>query len=95
MLFFSTQLDLLQSQEQPLEVFKISVLKHFAGTTEKTFAEVFFNKVEAFRPATLFKGDSNAGVFMYKLQKFLEHFFTENLWWLLLQRSTCFLGVIF
>ena len=48
--------------------FTLDVLKYFANSTGKHLS--LFVKVAGLRPATLFKKDSNTGVFLQNLQKF-------------------------
>ena len=51
--------------------FKIDDLKHFAIISENHLCwSPFLIKLQAFRPATLLKRDSNTGVFLWILQKF-------------------------
>ena len=60
--------------------FKIDVLKNFANFTgEHLYWGLFSIKLQAFRPATLLKRDSNTVVFLWNLRNFSEH-----LHWLLL-----------
>ena len=42
--------------------------------------EPLFNKVEGFRPATLFKRNSSTGVFLWILWNFSAHLFYRILW---------------
>ena len=50
--------------------FKISVLKNFTILTEKhLWWSLFIIKLQAFRPATLLKRDSNPGLFLWPLRR--------------------------
>ena len=62
--------------------FKISVVKNFTIFTEKHLCWcLFLIKLQAWRPTTLSKRDSNTGVFLWILR---TAFFIEHLWWLFL-----------
>ena len=51
--------------------YNIGVLKIFSYFNRKVSAlEFLFNKVADLKPATLIKGDSNTGVFLWNLQNF-------------------------
>ena len=55
--------------------FKIGALKHFVNSTGKHLCwNLFLIKLQA-RPATLLKRDSNTGVSLWTLQKFLQNLF--------------------
>ena len=55
-------------------------IRNFAKFTGKHLCQsLFFNKVASLSPATLLKKDFGTGVFLWILQNFLEHFFTEHL----------------
>ena len=59
--------------------FKIGVLKNFANFIRKQQCwSLFLIKLQAWRPATLLKRDSNTGVFLWNLWNFLEHLFLQN-----------------
>ena len=61
-------------------VFKIGVLKNFINFIGKyIYWNLFLIKLQAWRPATLLKRDSNTGVFLWNLQNFSEHFFLQNI----------------
>ena len=66
--------------------FKISVLKNLAIFTEKTSVlESVFNEIAGVVLATFLKRDSNAGVYLVSIVKFLRKaFLIEHLMWLLL-----------
>ena len=59
-------------QKQPPEVFsKKGALKNFANFTRKYPCwSLFLIKLQAFRPATLLKRDSNTGMFLLTLRNF-------------------------
>ena len=58
--------------------FKVGVLKNFANFTGKHLCwRLFLIKLQAFRPATLLKRDSNTGVFQKICKIFKNIFFTE------------------
>ena len=69
-----------------LMFFKISVLKNLAIFTEKTSVlESVFNEIAGVVLATFLKRDSNAGVYLVSIVKFLRKaFLIEHLRWLLL-----------
>ena len=57
----------------PQVSFKIAGLKNFAIFTGKHLCwSLFLIKLQAFRPPTSLKGDSNKGVFLYILQNILR-----------------------
>ena len=59
--------------------FKIGVLRNFAIFTGKHLhLSNFLIKLQAFKPATLLKRDSNTGVFLLILWNFKEHFFRRT-----------------
>ena len=59
--------------------FKIGVLKNFANFIGKHQCwNIFLIKLQAWRPSTLLKRDSNAGVFLLNLRYFTEHFFLKS-----------------
>ena len=65
--------------------FKISVLKRFANFTGKHLCwSLFLIKLQALRPATLLKKDSNTGVYLWNLRIFNNTFFKEHFQWLFL-----------
>ena len=66
--------------------FKIGVLKNFANCTGKHLCWSFLViKLQALKPATLLKTDSNTGI-SYDICELLKNtFFTEHLRWLLLK----------
>ena len=56
--------------------FKIGVLKNFANFLGKyLWWSLFLIKLQAWRPATLFRRDCNTGVFHWNLRNFQEHLF--------------------
>ena len=58
---------------------KIGVLKNFANLIGKHRCwSIFLIKLQAWRPPTLFKKDSNTGVFLWNLRNFYEHLFLQN-----------------
>ena len=53
-------------------------LKNFANFTGKhLYWSLFLIKLEALRPSTLLKRDSNTGVFLFNLRNFLKHLFLQ------------------
>ena len=50
----------------------------------------FLMKLQVFRSATLLKWVFNTGVFLWNLQRFYEHLFTEHLRWLFLNHKIWF-----
>ena len=48
---------------------------------------LFLRKLQAFRPANLFKKDSNTGIFLWNWQDFQTLFFPEHFWWLFFKIS--------
>ena len=59
--------------------FKIGVLKNFANFIGKHQCwSLFLIKLQAWRPATLLKRDSNTGVFLWNLRNSKEHLFLQN-----------------
>ena len=67
--------------------FKIGVLKNFTICTGKHLCwSLFLMKLQAWRPATLLKIDSNTGVYLWMLycEILKTPFFIEHLCWLLL-----------
>ena len=65
--------------------FRISVLKNFTMFTGKHLCwSPFFINIQAWRPTTLLKRDSNISFFLWNLR---TPFFTEHMWWLLLEIS--------
>ena len=70
-------------KSQKAVVFEISSIKHFAIFTRKHLCwGLFLIKLQAFRPATFLKRDSDVSCGYCELYKNI--FFTENLRWLLL-----------
>ena len=70
--------------------FRIGVLKNFAMFTGKNLCwSLFLIKLQAWKPAILFKRDSKIGIFLWNLEKFFLRtpFFTEHIRWLLLKIS--------
>ena len=65
----------------PPEVFcKKSVLKNFTNFTGKQLCwSLFFIKLQSSRPATLLKRDSNTGVFLRNLRRFLRKPILKNI----------------
>ena len=51
---------------------------------------LFLIMLQASRPATLLRRDSNTGVFLSNLRNVRNTFFTEHLRWLLLKLNICF-----
>ena len=69
--------------------FKMGVLKIFENFTRKYLHWSLFKvKLQAFRPSTLLKRDSDTGVFVWNFPNFHNIFFTEHLRWLLLGTGT-------
>ena len=65
--------------------FELSRIKNFAIFTGKHLCSgLFLIKLQAFRPATFLKRDSNTGVSCGYCEIFKNSFFRENLRWLLL-----------
>ena len=66
---------------------KKSVFTNFTKLTRKHLCQnLFFNKVESLRPATFLKKKPWYRCFPVNFVKFLRTpFFTEHLWWLLLE----------
>ena len=66
-------------------IFEINSFKNFAKFTGKhLFWGLFLIKLQAFRPATFLKRDSNTGVSCGYCELYKNIFFIENLRWLLL-----------
>ena len=60
--------------------FKIEILKHFTNLTGKHLRWSFFViKLQALRPETLLKTDSNTGIFLWYFQIFKENIFLQNI----------------
>ena len=65
---------------------KKGALKNFANFTENHLCWVsFIIKLQALRPATFFKRDSDTGVLRWNLRSFKSTYFEEHLW-----TSACF-----
>ena len=61
-------------------LFKIGALKNFANFTRKHLCwSLFLKKFQAFRPETLLKSDSNAGVFCETCKIFKNIFLNRKL----------------
>ena len=59
--------------------FKIGILNNFTIFTGKhLYWSLFLLKLQALRPTTLFKRDSNTGVFLWILRNFVEWLFLYN-----------------
>ena len=75
--------------------FKIGVLKNFANFIGKHQCKsIFLIKLLVWTPGTLWKRDSNRGVFLWNLQFLRTPFFAEHLRWPLLnkpRRYLCFI----
>ena len=70
---------LTQPPEQNSEAAAGGVLKIFAVFTGKRlYWSLFLKKLQAFRPATLLKRDSYAGVFLWNLRNSEEHLFRKT-----------------
>ena len=67
------KVSLILRSSRPQMFFKIGVLKHFAISTGKYLCwRLFLIRLQAWRPATLFKRDSTIGVFLWILQSFVK-----------------------
>ena len=60
--------------------FKINILRNFVNFIAKhpVCRSLIFKKLQAWRTATLLKGDSNTGVFLWNLRNFYEQLFLQN-----------------
>ena len=76
-------------KSRPLVFCKKGVLKNFLKFTRKNlYQSLFFNKVAGLRPANLLKKRLWNRVFPVNFGKFPRTpFFTEHLWWLLLEKN--------